>query len=182
MTMADTVAVMNGGRIEQMGSPADLYELPRTAFVANFLGQSNLLAGRVVDGGDLLGVEVAGSRVRLPAARAVSTEGEVLVGVRPEKLHILANGQQAQPGWNVLERAVLTDVSFTGVSTLFRAEVPGCGTLSVFEQNRHGAPIAAQGDTVRLAWDPVYTFGLDGEENAASGSGDLAEVGAGGRP
>ena len=45
MTMADTVAVMNAGRIEQMGPPAELYELPRTAFVANFLGQSNLVRG-----------------------------------------------------------------------------------------------------------------------------------------
>ncbi|GMA93651.1 hypothetical protein GCM10025881_04750 [Pseudolysinimonas kribbensis] len=50
MTMADTVAVMNGGRIEQMGAPEDLYELPRTAFVANFLGQSNLLVGTVLSG------------------------------------------------------------------------------------------------------------------------------------
>ena len=49
MTMADTVAVMDAGRIEQMGAPEVIYELPRTAFVANFLGQSNLVTGRVVD-------------------------------------------------------------------------------------------------------------------------------------
>ena len=62
MTMADTVAVMNHGRIEQLGSPADLYELPRTAFVANFLGQSNLVAGTVTERltkRGLLGVDVA---------------------------------------------------------------------------------------------------------------------------
>ena len=47
MTMADTVAVMNKGAIEQMGAPEELYELPRTAFVANFLGQSNLFTGEV---------------------------------------------------------------------------------------------------------------------------------------
>ena len=58
MTMADTVAVMNAGRVEQMGPPAELYELPRTAFVANFLGQSNLLAGTVVEQGEVLGVDV----------------------------------------------------------------------------------------------------------------------------
>ena len=49
MTMADTVAVMNHGRIEQMGPPAQMYDLPRTAFVANFVGQSNLGSGRVID-------------------------------------------------------------------------------------------------------------------------------------
>ena len=49
MTMADTIAVMNDGMIEQMGAPAELYENPVTTFVANFLGQSNLIAGRVID-------------------------------------------------------------------------------------------------------------------------------------
>ena len=49
MTMADTVAVMNHGRIEQMGAPASLYDLPRTSFVANFVGQSNLGTGRILD-------------------------------------------------------------------------------------------------------------------------------------
>ena len=45
MTMADTIAVMNGGRVEQLGTPTELYERPRTAFVAGFLGTSNLLNG-----------------------------------------------------------------------------------------------------------------------------------------
>ena len=83
MTMADTVAVMNHGRIEQLGSPAELYELPRTAFVANFLGQSNLVAGtvdRAAAKRGLLGVDVRGTRVLVPAARAVRTDGAVLVG------------------------------------------------------------------------------------------------------
>ncbi|MGH3141815.1 MAG: ABC transporter ATP-binding protein, partial [Gaiellales bacterium] len=64
MTMADTIAVMNEGRIEQLGNPAVLYESPRTTFVANFLGQSNLVPGRVVDKvGELLVVDIAGQRV-----------------------------------------------------------------------------------------------------------------------
>jgi len=169
MTMADTVAVMNAGRIEQMGPPAELYELPRTAFVANFLGQSNLLPGAVVEQGEILGVDIGGARVRLPASRAVSREGTVLVGVRPEKLHLLGPGAQPEPGWNVLPEAVLTDVSFTGVSTQFHAEVPGLGTLAVFEQNSSGARAASPGDRVRLAWDPAYTFGLDGDDDADDG-------------
>jgi spermidine/putrescine transport system ATP-binding protein len=62
MTMADTIAVMNRGAIEQMGAPEELYELPRTAFVANFLGQSNLFTGRVVSSGtESLVVDVASS-------------------------------------------------------------------------------------------------------------------------
>ena len=61
MTMADTVAVMNKGVIEQMGAPEELYELPRTAFVANFLGQSNLFTGDVVASeSDSITVDIAG--------------------------------------------------------------------------------------------------------------------------
>src|SRR5690554_4396358 len=81
MTMADTVAVMNEGRIEQLGPPEELYELPRTAFVANFLGQSNLLHGTVVaSSARAIDVDVSGFRVRVPRDRAVSHEGSVLVG------------------------------------------------------------------------------------------------------
>src|SRR3954464_6524618 len=67
MSMADTIAVMNAGVIEQLGSPADLYDPPATTFAANFLGQSNLVAGRVdAADGDRLELEVHGARLRLP--------------------------------------------------------------------------------------------------------------------
>lgn len=84
MTMADTVAVMNAGRIEQLGAPADLYEYPATAFVANFLGQSNLLAGEAAgrSGHDVL-VTAHGARFSVPAGRARADYGPVFLGVRP---------------------------------------------------------------------------------------------------
>ena len=67
MTMADTIAVMNKGLIEQMGAPEELYENPRTTFVANFLGQSNLVMSDVKDrGDDLVGVDCHGTRVVAP--------------------------------------------------------------------------------------------------------------------
>ena len=66
MTMADTVAVMNAGRIEQLGAPEELYELPATAFVANFLGQSNLVSGAVAGAGG----DVPARRRRAPGSRA----------------------------------------------------------------------------------------------------------------
>lgn len=86
MTMADTVAVMNKGRIEQMGAPRDLYELPQTSFVANFLGKSNLMCGSVSeDLGDAVAVDVAGHRLIMPKNRSVVHNGAAVVGVRPEK-------------------------------------------------------------------------------------------------
>ncbi|WP_448060000.1 ABC transporter ATP-binding protein [Cellulomonas hominis] len=171
MTMADTVAVMNLGRIEQLGPPAELYELPRTAFVANFLGQSNLMRGTVVEtGADVLGVDVGGSRVLLPAARAVRTSGEVLVGVRPEKIALLTAGQQPAPGANVLGPGTVRDVSFAGVSTQYLVEVPGQTTFVVFAQNLVGGATLAVGDQVRVSWSVDFTFGLDGADDAVAGA------------
>ena len=90
MTMADTIAVMNAGRIEQLGRPAELYESRRTTFVANFLGQSNLVGGAVAgSAGDDVEVEVAGRRLALSSARTGATGDQLLVGVRPEKIALL---------------------------------------------------------------------------------------------
>ncbi|WP_313810996.1 ABC transporter ATP-binding protein [Glutamicibacter sp.] len=166
MTMADTVAVMNEGRIEQMGAPRDLYELPRTAFVANFLGKSNLMRGAVIGtSAGMLEVDVAGHRVLLPAARAVQTSGQVVVGVRPEKISI--SRTSAQASHNELSGVVI-DVSFTGSTTEYLVEVPSVGTIGTFSQNRGQDP-AAVGQTVYLRWDAEYSFGLAGDERIDAG-------------
>ncbi|MBO3103194.1 ABC transporter ATP-binding protein [Cellulomonas fengjieae] len=176
MTMADTVAVMNRGRIEQLGSPAELYELPRTSFVANFLGQSNLVPGTVTEDlteQGLLGVDVRGTRVLVPRSRAVRTEGAVLVGARPEKMRLLVGDQAPGPGENELGPGTVTDVSFTGVSTQYQVQVPGLGTFGVFAQNLLGGATVSVGSSVRLAWAVDFTFGLDGAEAADAGTVDL---------
>jgi spermidine/putrescine transport system ATP-binding protein len=180
MTMADTVAVMNAGRIEQMGPPAELYELPRTAFVANFLGQSNLVPGTVRDRhGDVLEVEVHGRRLQLSASRAVDHEGAVLVGVRPEKVHLVVGAEDLPAGTNVLGPGTVVDVSFAGVSTQYLVDVPGCGRLTVFSQNLEAAPTARPGDQVELAWAAQHTFGLRGDEDTHAGLEELeAELAA----
>lgn len=173
MTMADTVAVMNHGRVEQMGPPAELYELPRTAFVASFLGRSNLVTGTVLDTGEVLGVDVAGTRLQVPAGRvsAGTADGAgsagvgavVQLGVRPEKVRILAGGAGPTSGGNVLGPGKVTDVSFTGVSTQYQVDLGDLGVHEVFAQNSSGAPTVHAGDTVRLAWDVDHTFGLAAE-------------------
>ena len=155
MTMADTVAVMNHGRIEQLGSPADLYELPRTAFVANFLGQSNLVrrhghrAAR--RSAACSGSTCAGRASWCPAARAVRTDGAVLVGARPEKMRLLVGDQAPGRGENVLGPGTVTDVSFMGVSTQYQVEIPGLGTFGVFAQNLLGG-CDGRGRDVRCGW------------------------------
>lgn len=167
MTMADTVAVMNAGRIEQLGAPQELYDLPRTPFVANFLGRSNLIPGTVVEEHDgLLGIDTAGTRVLVPAQRAVTRTGSVLVGIRPEKMTLLPAGHDAPPATTTLGPGTVADVSFTGVSTEYLVDIPGTGRMSVFAQNLTGVS-AALGDQVRLAWSPEHAFALVGEPETA---------------
>src|SRR5690606_33497850 len=126
MTMADTVAVMNKGRIEQMGAPELLYELPRTAFVANFLGQSNLFTGPVEGTtAESISVDIAGVKVVVPKARAARHTGKVTVGVRPEKLSMHTQKPTTDAATNALGPGRVIDVSFTGVSTQYLVEIPG---------------------------------------------------------
>lgn len=169
MTMADTVAVMNGGLIEQMGAPMELYEHPRTTFVANFLGQSNLIRGRVkgVDR-DTVVVDVRGSTLRGPRARAASDGGEVWVGVRPEKVFLSHAGTE-EDDTNALRGGVVSDVSFIGVSTQYLARMPWGQEIMVFEQNTGARERFSVGDPVDLHWVPEHTFLLDADQDALAG-------------
>ena len=122
MTMADTIAVMNAGVIEQMGAPEELYENPRTTFVANFLGQTNLIEGKVTGrSGDQISVDMHGIAVSINADRAHTDGGEGWVGIRPEKVLIGDEGEALDAPGNTIPGGVVTDVSFTGVVD----DVPG---------------------------------------------------------
>ncbi|WP_312856276.1 ABC transporter ATP-binding protein [Nocardioides pelophilus] len=170
MTMADTVAVMNQGRIEQMGAPEELYDLPRTTFVANFLGRSNLVSGKVTrSSGGEVAVEVDGATVVAPAERAVSSEGDVWVGVRPEKVQLRAP-DEAGAAANHLRGGVVSDVSFVGVSTEYLVRMPWGQELTVFEQNHTSSRRLRTGDEVDLSWAPEHTFLLDAAQDATAGT------------
>ena len=167
MTMADTVAVMNAGRIEQRGAPTVLYESPRTTFVANFLGQSNMVTGRRVEGSsaDVVVVDCYGQKLSLRGDRCVEGD-EVLVGIRPEKIQLLPAGVSASAGDNTLTGGVVVDASFTGVSTQYLVRMPWDQELTVFVQNLGVSDRFAPGDRVNLCWDPGHTFGLAGDAAA----------------
>ncbi len=166
MTMADTVAVMNHGRIEQMGHPAELYDLPRTTFVANFVGRSNLGTGEVVDrDGEHVVAEIQGTRVKVPLARAGATEGSVTFGVRPEKVRVL---RQAPEGAGDDVRGIVLDVSFTGVATEYLVRLPSGTVWSCYEQNLDVDPVDLRpGDDVWISWNPAHAFTVPVDEAAA---------------
>ena len=166
MTMADTVAVMNHGRIEQMGPPAQMYDLPRTAFVANFVGQSNLGSGRVIDrDGTHLVAEIQGTKVKIPIARSAVTDGDITFGVRPEKVRVMRRPSEGA-GDDV--KGIVLDVSFTGVATQYLVQLPSGTVWSCYEQNLDVEPIDLRpGDDVWLSWNPHHAFGVPVDEAEA---------------
>jgi spermidine/putrescine transport system ATP-binding protein len=159
MTMADTIAVMNRGRIEQLGDPGELYERPATAFVASFLGISNLLVG-TVDGADAVrldGREVI--RVREDALRGRT--GRVAVGIRPEKISVGRGGENRLDGV-VFERA------YVGVATQYVVDAVGA-RLSLYVQNIDpGSAPLAPGDPVTLSFSAESTFVVEPSEEEES--------------
>ena len=170
MTMADTIAVMNGGRIEQIGSPTELYDSPATTFVANFLGQSNLIAATVAErSGANLTLDAHGTRVSMPISRSTVDSGSAFVGVRPEKMRIQkAAGAGSPNGHNEL-RGIVTDASFIGVSMQYLVRVPWGQELTVFSQNTGENSYVTPGEDVVLRWDPAHTFALDASGDIMAG-------------
>ena len=157
MTMADQIAVMNRGRIEQLGTPTELYETPSTAFVASFLGVSNLIPG-TVSGPDTVRLH-SGPEVSVRADALAGRTGEVAVGIRPEKIE-LGQGQSNSLDGTVVEEA------YVGVSTQYIVET-GCGRLTVYRQNASlGLNGASPGQRLTLSWSPESTFVVDSLEGS----------------
>lgn len=180
MTMADTVAVMNAGRVEQLGSPADLYENPDTTFVANFLGTSNLIEAEVaeISGGDVV-VTAGGAKLRLPSDRCsapTTSGGRLLVGVRPEKISLAhADDAGTIPDGRNRITGRIADSSFIGVSTQYVIDSPVCPEFEVYAQNIERDGRLGPGAEVILHWNPAHSFGLDAAMDIDAGTGAVAE-------
>ncbi len=158
MAMADSIAVMNRGRIEQLGAPHELYERPRTAFVASFLGVSNLLAG-VADGDGLVRLD-RGGQVRVGQAALAGRSGRVAVGVRPEKIRLGAVEENCLSGR-------IVEVAYLGVATQYVVDTDH-GSVQVYVQNAdRGTPAATPGQGVILSFSPdaVFVVPIDKEED-----------------
>jgi spermidine/putrescine transport system ATP-binding protein len=159
LAMSDRLAVMRGGRIEQVGQPEEIYERPTTEFVAGFLGASNLLEGKVVEReGSLARVRVAdGALVSVPSDRIGSDDGSVKLGVRPEKIQVEPEAGETRTGWNCI-MGTLKMTTFVGVSHQFTVEGPGGTTITVYAQNLDTEAALRPGEAVRLSWSPQHTF------------------------
>jgi len=173
LTMSDVIVVMLDGRIQQQGQPTDLYERPINRFVANFIGVSNTLPGRVVafDGTTRVarveterGVELAGA-VTDPAAKPTAGS-TVTVAVRPERLTVepASNGLAGQPGWTALAGRI-NQGTYLGDHTEYRIETDRAGELIAHRQNAAGAAAGhglGPGDPVVVRWHEEANLVLTG--------------------
>jgi len=166
MTMSDRIAVMNGGRYEQLGDPQSLYERPATRFVAGFLGVSNLLPGKLAGTEGVYGVVRLDddTTIRIPADLAGGGD-RLEVGVRPEKIQLAERTEV--PAGSALNRlqGVIADASYIGVSTQYQVRTRAGRTVSVYEQNTkrtESGSLHRQGDEVLLTWAPDHTFVVAG--------------------
>jgi len=149
MHMSDRIVVMKDGMIEQMGSAEEIYDRPTTRFVADFIGQINLLEGTLAGrDGSFAVVEVNGAKHRMRAAPEVS--GAVTVGLRPQHLQ-LVTGSAADPGLNILPGRI-KGRTFSG--NLVRVDVDLDGGQSVTVEASPEAVIGDPGTKVSVAWRP----------------------------
>ncbi len=157
MTMADRIVVLNAGRVEQFGTPMELYHHPKTKFVASFIGQPNMnLVPATVTGADAagLGVELPGGcRMTLPVeASTVAVGDKVEVGMRPEHVHLGKAGLEINV--NVLERLGGVSITYGTAAdgTRFCASLPGDARID------EGAPI-----TLGAAPEDCHVFDKSGD-------------------
>jgi spermidine/putrescine transport system ATP-binding protein len=159
LTMSDRIAVMEGGRVDQLGSPREIYERPATRFVAGFIGTSNLLDGNVESLADGLALLTYGpqDRVRVPVSDSVKPGDSVEVSIRPEKIDL----HRTEPA--VSDRCVLsgivTEVVYHGTSTNYAVATAAGPDFVVFDQNAANADdLAERGDHVFLTWNSQHSY------------------------
>ena len=159
LTMSDRIAVMNDGSIEHLGTPREIYEHPRTRFVAGFIGTSNLLTGTVTRlDGDLAVIQInPDERILVPVQdRSVSEGSRLELTVRPEKIDLTT----ARPsGEGCALRGTVAEVVYLGTSTNFSVTTSAGAEVVVFQQNSASAGnMAARGDSVWLSWNPQHSY------------------------
>jgi putative spermidine/putrescine transport system ATP-binding protein len=157
LVMSDRIAVMNEGRIEQLGSPAEVYGSPRSLHVLEFVGQSTRLAGTVEApaAAGIVAVATPLGTIRAPVRDLGRMTGKVVIGVRPESIGVSAHGAPAADINEV--RARLTDIVFFGAKTTLHFEAPADDDRLQAEVARLQAGLAA-GAEVTLSWPVSETM------------------------
>jgi spermidine/putrescine ABC transporter ATP-binding subunit len=147
LVMSDRIGVMNHGKLARVGTPRELYEDPRDPFVADFLGETNLLVGTAQPSGR---VRLEGGTDEVTAAEPATAGAKVQVVVRPEKVALSA-GADAPDGWNRL-RGRIEEVIYVGEATKYRVRTEAGLLMRVKQLNRQAQTIHEVGRDVALCW------------------------------
>ncbi|WP_232478444.1 ABC transporter ATP-binding protein [Roseomonas rosulenta] len=148
LSLSDRIAILNHGRLIQAGAPGELYERPRTRFVADFLGKSNFIEGAVATA-DAAGFVLAAGTARIAVRAPAAPEGtRRLLSLRPEKIALLAGEEAAD---NVVEGRILA-WSYLGSGFALRVETASLGELRATLPAWQAAFAPAEGLPVRLGW------------------------------
>lgn len=160
LTMSDRIAVMHAGRIEQLGAPQEIYELPQTPFVADFIGLSNFIRGEVVDAQGRLNLRVSPEIVLpLPVQTGLHIGQRSTVAIRPEKIGLQSVTGNPEDG--LVGQIVAS--TYLGDQMEYRVQVQGLGVLIVRRQNTELTEEGERrvpGDRVILSWRPESQFVL----------------------
>ncbi|MGN6781388.1 MAG: ABC transporter ATP-binding protein [Marmoricola sp.] len=157
LTMSDRIAVMNAGRVEQLGTPREVYEAPTTRFVADFIGTSNVITtvATGASGDEALVESPDGSRIVVPL-RGGNPRGDLCVTVRPEKIALDHAMPQAA---DCRVRGAVEEVVYQGTFTAYAVTTSGGHRIVAHRQNSAGShDIAAVGDTVWLSWARDHSY------------------------
>jgi len=163
LTMSDRIAVMNAGRVEQLGTPREVYEQPRTRFVADFIGTSNLLTARAnrIEGD--CAVAAFGDQQRLVVPlRGVVPHGDLEVTVRPEKIRI---GTAPIDGAQCQLRGTLEEIVYQGTFTgyLVTTQATHDKVVVHWQNVDDSRDVAAVGDEVWLSWNKDHSYLIDSD-------------------
>ena len=155
MSLSDLVVIMNEGRVEQVGTPVEVYAKPASRFVADFIGKANFIEGRAVDG---TSITVAGVRIDVPNGVPHAPGTDVTAVVRPEALRL----HQADGGSRGELRGTVVRASFLGAIAEVVVEVEDQGTWLVDVPNAAEVGLPAVGDTVGVTPSPRSVHVLPG--------------------
>jgi spermidine/putrescine transport system ATP-binding protein len=159
LTMSDRIAVMNAGNVDQIGTPTDVYDRPSTVFVANFIGQANLWAGRQnrVDG-EFAELSVLGTTLRArPGETAIEPGGQATLMVRPERVRVTT---EPPTGDVVSVRATVTDLTFQGPVVRLSLAAADKSPILAHVGPDENLPLLRPGDEVHVSWAPSASLVL----------------------
>jgi spermidine/putrescine transport system ATP-binding protein len=165
MSISDTIAVMNAGRIEQIGKPAEIYETPRTSFVAAFIGDTNFLEGRVIEsmGERFSRADIPGlGQVMIDNDKPVRPGDRIHLSLRPEKL-MVSREQPANGEWDNMLPGTVEDVIYFGSHTRYWVR---CGEYRICAEQQHRTFLLDElppswGENVWLRWHANDGFLLE---------------------